>query len=167
MENHPPKSPEKNLRKIITGTVAVLALFSGSSHAESIKLLPTPCIGTQQFACEKIGNATKNDIRIDATNGPAVSSSNGLQTYQPTLKITIDGTVYSGTATAVGGALTGHTVDYKYSGKNIAREDGQAGMVDLDKVVLGLTGVSCGRGKVCFTGSGVHTNVAGGTLVRH
>jgi len=155
------------LRKIITGTFAALALFSGSSHAESIKLLPTQCIGTQQFACEKIGNAAKNDIRSDATNGPAVSSSAGLQTYQPIIKITIDGTIYSGTATSVGGALAGHTVSYKFSGKNIAREDGKPGGLDLDAVTLGLTGVSCGRGKVCFTGSGVHTNVLGGTLVRH
>jgi hypothetical protein len=156
------------MRKIFPAGLMALGIIGfGACQAAAITLKATPCADLQQFLCDNVASTASQKISIAATNGPATSTSGSVHTYDAKLSVTIDGVVYAGTATAVGGALAGRTVSYRYAAKNLARADGQPGQLDLDKLVLGITGVGCGRGKVCFSGSGVHVDVAGGTLNLH
>jgi hypothetical protein len=138
-----------------------------SASAPAITLGATPCSSPIQFTCPTITGDGGQKISLQTTHGGATSSSGKQFTYAAKMTVTVDGVAYSGTATAEGGALAGHVVSYRYTARNMARSDRKPGLLDINQLTLSITGVSCGRGKVCFTGSGVHTDLNAGSLTVH
>jgi hypothetical protein len=155
------------MRKIFSAPLLALALVGATCRAAPLTLRASPCSDIQQFVCDNVASNASQKISITTINGAAASTSGTVHNYNAKVSVSVDGVLYAGIASAVGGALAGRTVSYKYSGRNIARTDGKPGQVDLNQIVLGITGVNCGRGKVCFTGSGVHTDLSAGTLTVH